>query len=898
MTTTKYITWSGGPTGDYTCDGTHDEVEINSAFTWANSNPNNIIKMRGTGDTNSPHKYHIEGQIKLCSYVTWTAETGVCLWVPDGACGTTISNCVFPNGTPVIGQLASYITKVEICGFEIDGNCQNQSTVLGKAHGRTQSAGSGVERLIQLRGLSGSQTKASEIYIHDMNFHDAFGEAAHIQYATGVRIIDISASNHQHDCIYCGEVAGDDNEISDSMLYGITDSTIRLDNCQNLPVHDNYIYSYSGSNNNTATMYGHNGIQIANNSGTYFTLHTNNISVYNNYFTGKNLCGIWLNDTMKTSGSTAQNVHIYNNSFESEIGWADWASWSSGISIAAWGNGVIIENNVFDGCYANSIEILSAISSSSTHTVTVKNNNIKNTMGKRSGSSGGPSTQGWGIWNAIPTKFVVKAENNYSTGNLAGNYKGLTPSSESDTPISDAGPHGGNDEDAPDDPVTPTPVTSGIYIPTTSKIINTDFGYVQRDDDDLRAYINGVPINVVRYGGSGSKSYSESHSPSTPGSNLGDLDLKGSDIELTCIADSIDEIDQVMAAFAQRGRSFLELGGPFKGYFVSGLMPDHGSSYDKGQGDIPEEFLEYSVSFKTEFPYRESMVKNIRGRYVSSSGKFSSCDIHNGNLVQNPNFSSWTPDHNLQWAMVKRDAVDNSWQKVKYSPELMQWCACAKTGTNNRIMVSGPQLVTDLSGDYNTGIYTGDVTTITGGLAFGGTDGYVDIPLLDIANATNWTIYTKFSTTVTGVNQTLFGLGRENSNIPLCVIWVDSTGHAVFWHRDDTSTTASVSGGIVADGLVHEVCVVKSGTTYTMYVDAVLAGTTTAAIGQCSVDGANLGRTPRVSDQHYLTGNIYLTKVFSRAFTAAEVAQAAIGTSDLMQGYSTTITDDPGEFWA
>lgn len=898
--TTKYITWSGGPSGDYTCDGTHDEVEINAAFTWANSNPSNIIKMRGTGDSSSPHKYHIEGQIKICSYVTWTAETGACLWVPDNACGSTISNCVFPNGTPVIGQLGSYIVKVEIYGFEIDGNCQNQSTVLGKANGKIQSAGSGVERLIQLRGLSGSQTKASEIYIHDMNFHDAFGEAVHIQYAKSIRVKNIGASNHQHDCVYYGEVSGDDNEISDCMLYGITDSTIRLDNCQNVPVHDNYIYSYDGSNNNTATMYGHNGMQIANNSGTYFTLHTDNISVYNNVFNGKNLCGIWLNDTMKTSGSTAQNVHIYNNSFELEIGWADWAYWSSGISIAAWGNGVVIENNILDGCYANSIQVISAISSSSTHTVTVKNNNIINTMGKRAGSSAGPSVQGWGIYNAIPTKFVVKAENNYTSGNLAGNYKGLTPISAADASISSAGPDGGSSEDDSDDTVTPVPSTGIHIISDTAKIITTDFGYVQRAADDYRAYINGVPFNVVRYSGSGSKVVSESHSPSTSSSNLGDLNLKGSELELTCIANSIDEIDQVMAAFAQRGRSFLELGGPYKGYFVSGIMPDHGSSFDKGQSNIPEEMLDYSASFKTEFPYREWMYPTIRGRYISSSCTFSSCDTHNGNLVQNPNFSSWTPDHNLQWKMIYRDAEDNQWQTVKYSPELTMWCACAKTGTNNRIMVSGPQLVTDWSGDYHTGIYTGDVSPITGGLAFGG-NGYVDIPVPDIANATDFTIYVQFSTSVTGVTQSVFGMGRNISSNPLCAIWVKPTGQIVFWHRDDTATTTA---GITdtnnsADGLTHEVCAVKNGTTYTLYVDNVLVGTTTVTVGQCSVNGANIGRTPRAADQFYFTGNVYSTRIYSRAFTTiAEVSHAAIGTTDLMQAYSTVITDDPGEFWA
>lgn len=903
MATTKYITWSGGPSGDYTCDGTNDEVQFNQAFTWGNSNPNNVIKMRGTGDASSPHKYNLQGPVKMCSNVVWTAETGVCLFIPNGACGTSISNCVFPNGTPVIGQLSSYITNVEIYGFEFDGNCQNQSTVLGKAHGKVQSAGSGVERLIQLRGLSGSQTKASNIYIHDINFHDAFGEAVHIQYAKGVRVESIKASNHQHDCVYYGEVSGDNNDLSGCTLYGITDSTIRLDNCQNIPVHDNYIYSYSGSNNNGAAMYGHNGIQIANNSGTYFTLHTDNITVYNNYFDGQNLCGIWFNDTWagnttRNVGSTAQNVHVHHNTFRNGIGWADWASWSSGISVAAWGNGIIIEYNLFDSCYANTIQVTSAISAKSTHTVTVRNNNIINTMGKRAGSTNGPSVQGWGIYNAIPTKTVVKSENNYMSGNLFGDYKGFTPSSTSDEPIESAGAYGGSNDDDSDDTVTPT-VPPGIYIPTTAQIINTDFGYVQRAADDYRAYINGVPFDVIKYSGSGSKIISESHSPSMPGSNLGDLDFKGSDLELTCIAENVDEIDRVMAAFSQRGRSFLELGGPFKGYFVSGIMPTHGFSYDKSQGDIADEYLVYNVSFKTEFHRREWMYRTERGRYITSSGTFASGDIHDGNLVQNPNFSSWTPNHALNWKMITRDAEDSQWQNVKYSPELTQWCAVGKTGTNNRIMISGPQLVTDLSGDYHTGIYAGDVTPLSGGgLSFGGTDSYVDIPVPDIANSTNWTIYSKMSSTYTGEVQTLFGMGRSNSNTPLLVLWISATGHVNFWHRDDASTGANIVGDIVTDGNTYEICVVKDGTTYTLYIDGVQAGTTTATIGQTSVNGACIGRTPRQTELSYFVGNIYSTRIYSRSLASNEVVYAGNGTTGLLQAYASVITDDPGEFWA
>ena len=87
------------------------------------------------------------------------------------------------------------------------------------------------------------------------------------------------------------EVDGDGNEITDSTFYGITDGCVRLDNCKKIPVHDCYMLAYSGTHNNGATKYGHNGMQIANESNKTFL--TNEISVYNCYFEGPNLDGIW-----------------------------------------------------------------------------------------------------------------------------------------------------------------------------------------------------------------------------------------------------------------------------------------------------------------------------------------------------------------------------------------------------------------------------------------------------------------------------------------------------------------------------------------------------------------------------------------------------------------------------
>ena len=892
---TKYITWSGGPAGDYICTGSADQGPINSALAWANANPGNIIKMRGSGNIDSPHKYNITGQVRVGSSTVWTAEPGVCLWVPDGACGSSVSNCVFPNGTPVIGQIGSYITGIEIYGFEIDGNCQNQSTKLGYAHGVLQSAGSGVERLIQFRGLSGSQTKAADIYIHDMNCHDAFGEFVHIRFAKKVRIKNNLSGNHQHENVMFVEVFGDGNEISDCIMYGITSDCLRLDNCQNIPVHDCKFLTYDGPNTNGATKYGHSCMQIANEANK--DLQTDNITVYNNYFEGKNLSGIWINDQLKTAGATPQNVYIHHNKFSNNIGWADWAWWASGINIGPWGNGVKIEYNTFEGCYGNTIQCNNPISSSSTHTILVKNNNIINTAGLRSGSSGGPTTQGWGIWNSQPTKFVIQAENNYMSGNQAGDYKGLTPISKADEPIENALPDGGTGEDDPDDPVTPTP-SSGIYIPSAGQILNTDFGYVQRAADDYSAYINGVPFGLHRLAPAGGRVVSKSHSPQVVGSNLSDLGLEGSEVTLECFAETMDDAYKVLASFSKPGRSFIELGGAHKGYFMSGIMPDHASNFDWVQGDTGRENLDFNINFETEFPYIEDMNKTVRDHYIFGSCAVSSDDIHDGNLVRNPNFSAWTYKDALEWVAIE-DAADVSWRNVKYSPELNQWCAVAESGTDNRIMVSGANILPDVSGNNKHGLHTiPGVTAIdTGGLSFDGVDGFVSLPDPGVLNTTGWTIYSKFSVSDVTLNRGLYGIGTNTGTVSLN-FYITGGRKVTISLRDDTTTLYTLtSTNTITLNEPHEVVITYSGSTISIYIDGAFDSSTTWGYGIITTNSAIIGSLSRSTPTYPFLGDIYSTRVFSEALPAGDIPAAGTRTTNLVCGYSDVTTQEPGKFW-
>jgi hypothetical protein len=417
LTETKTI--SGYGTGHYNCDGADDQEVINKALAWAAAHPGNRVHLEG------PFEYQITNQVLFGSDTIFSGDPTAILKIPDMACGTSVDDCVFPDGTPVLTSLPGTVTKNLILeGFSINGNCQHQALNLGYARGKPSSSGSGVERLIGIRGIPGGE-KASNIQIHNMNFYDSFGEAAHILYAEDVQIYNNAARNHQHDAFFLIEVSGK-NIFRKCRIEGITDGCARWDNCANWEIYENQFLAYTGANNNTAYMLGQNGIQIANESNKPSI--TRNIEVYNNKFIGPNLCGIWLNDGLANAGKTPQDVWIHNNYF-SNCGWRDTSPWSGGISAGPWGNGIVIDHNTFEGCYNNSIQFNSVITPGCVADISY--NNILSTKGSRTNSTTGPSIVGYGIANLVQSGMTVHAECNFISDSKAGNYYNLTPGSES-----------------------------------------------------------------------------------------------------------------------------------------------------------------------------------------------------------------------------------------------------------------------------------------------------------------------------------------------------------------------------------------------------------------------------------------------------------------------------------
>lgn len=421
------VTVDGDGSGDYNCTGVDDQNVINSALEWAytdgiDSNPSTVY-------LNGPCSYLISNQLYFGSNTILTGDSTAVIKVQDYTCGNNITygspgaSCVFPDGKCVMAQMPGTVpSNVEIFGFEIDGNCQNQYTKLGLAHGVPSSAGSGVERMI---GFFGSSTGANinGVKVHDMHFHDAFGESLIIRFGKNIQFYNNKCENHQHETVYYIGVVGSGNTIDNNIIQGISSDCIRCSNSQGIDIHHNSLSSYLGSNNNGAALHGQSGIQICNESNK--SILTNSINIHDNIISDQGLAGVWIDDQLRTAGNTPQSVTIYNNTITG-CGWSCWANWASGISIGPWGNGITIEANTIDGSYQDGIQILSAISAPSAHIVNIKYNNIINTRGKRYGSSGSSLVDvGYGIYNAVlDTVTIVNSNNNYFIGNLNGDYLG------------------------------------------------------------------------------------------------------------------------------------------------------------------------------------------------------------------------------------------------------------------------------------------------------------------------------------------------------------------------------------------------------------------------------------------------------------------------------------------
>ena len=352
----------------------------------------------------NPGVYNIDGQIRIGSNTKLTGNPNTLIRVSSS------SSQWFPDGTGIIEAIDN-LNNVEICGFQIDGNCENLPTDFANSGPGDHDA----ERLIDFRCDSGNF--GTNISIHDMKIYDAYSDGFHIAFAHGVYCYNNFFSNCQHDAVFYIDVVG--GEIYNNRIEGITDDCIRFDNCQLIKIHDNLLYTYKGSNNHGSFEDGANGIQggdegFSHGGGSSKPDFVDSVEIYNNLIENMGLAGIQLDTTGQNDN---ERVLIHHNTIVN-CGYESNAQWGAGIAFDPWVSGIDIQYNTIDNCFQAAILVLRSIGSC---TATIANNNILNTQGNGQ-SSGGLSSSlcGYGI-NNLASEMDLTINNNYFSGNLKGN---------------------------------------------------------------------------------------------------------------------------------------------------------------------------------------------------------------------------------------------------------------------------------------------------------------------------------------------------------------------------------------------------------------------------------------------------------------------------------------------
>lgn len=281
-----------------------ESIPLSPDGSHSNQNQINEALMRGNVHLNAG-VYTVDNTIVMQSDRILSGDSGAIIQVYLG------TSQWFTGSTGIISCTGS-VSNVEICGFQITGNCANLNPALANTPGHDKDC----QKCIILHGGSGDY--AQNIKIHDMTLFDSFSDGVYIYYANNVHISNIFISNCQHEGVFWSCI--NNGLLENCQIAGICSDCARLDNSQNCKVTGNIFFSYNGTHANGQYMHGENGIQVGDATSSHgFAISsgrptTANIEISNNTFANNGLEAIKA-DTSKP------NVYIHDNKFigESEL---------------------------------------------------------------------------------------------------------------------------------------------------------------------------------------------------------------------------------------------------------------------------------------------------------------------------------------------------------------------------------------------------------------------------------------------------------------------------------------------------------------------------------------------------------------------------------------------------
>jgi len=373
MASETIIYLSENESGNFTCDGIDDHIQINEALQLVAENSTyTTVYLKG------PFTYSINDTLLIGSNTTLEGDSNATIKL--------VNNANWETSKPLIMERNLNSRNITIRDFSIDGNREGNTNVI---------SGKGYYNLIHL-------SYCKNISVYDMSLANNHGDGLKTDSCSDIKYYDNTMYGLGHDCLYassCSNIEAYNNTISCR-----TNSGLRLYNSNHAKFYNNTITS-DGS--------GGSGIEIQK----YGTPAMNDIEVYNNKIYRTALAGIWIFGSGPSYSLSSANVSVHHNQI-----YNTGTKTSSPITggIVSGGFNILAENNVFDGCYGSAIsqkETYSTIPGSG-YVITARNNIITNT---RFSSAGGGA---YGVYNLLTGTHFFVLQNNCLYNNSGGDFQG------------------------------------------------------------------------------------------------------------------------------------------------------------------------------------------------------------------------------------------------------------------------------------------------------------------------------------------------------------------------------------------------------------------------------------------------------------------------------------------
>lgn len=372
---------SGDGSGDYKCDGTDDQVEINLALQYAATNPGTIVHLKG------PFTYTISQPLAIGSNTILQGDSTTVLKLAN--------NVGWNAWTPMIKQLAGSQSNITVRGFSVNVNQVGNDAI---------PAGKGYHNVIQLEFCD-------NINVNNMIMYDGAGDGLRATNCSNVSFYNNRIYNLGHDGLFA--IRSENVEAWNNNISCKTNSGLRIWNTNHVGFHDNVI--------NAGAWCGP-GIQIEKSSGNSM----NDVRVYNNTIYGVYGPAIWLiGYDQPYMARNEDSTLIYHNLFYGN-GRHTTINWVGGVVVDGFSN-VLIYENIFDhnrGAAVLGMKVESAyIPQSNNCNVTVKDNIITNTI-----PAGYSANSGYAIENQLGSHCDFVIDGNCIYNNTAGAYRNIDAS--------------------------------------------------------------------------------------------------------------------------------------------------------------------------------------------------------------------------------------------------------------------------------------------------------------------------------------------------------------------------------------------------------------------------------------------------------------------------------------